>query len=134
MRAAVAERYGTVHSEEIVSLDAIELLPHLAEHYDEPFADSSAVPTFRVAQLAARQLKVVLTGDGGDETFGGYSRYRVNGIFGTLDMVPTPLLVAAARAGRVVTRPLGPQSRTRSGCASPKGCSGTPRTSGTSPR
>ena len=110
---AVAERYGTVHSEEIVSLDAIELLPHLAEHYDEPFADSSAVPTFRVAQLAARQLKVVLTGDGGDETFGGYSRYRVNGIFGTLDMVPTPLLVAAARAGRVVTRPLGPQSRTQ---------------------
>ena len=110
---AVADRYGTVHSEEIVSLDAIELLPHLAEHYDEPFADSSAVPTFRVSQLAARHLKVVLTGDGGDETFGGYSRYRVNGIFGTLDLVPTPLLVAAARAGRLVTRPLGPQSRTQ---------------------
>ena len=51
---AVAERYGTVHTEEVVSLDAIELLPDLAEHYDEPFADSSAVPTFRVAQLAAR--------------------------------------------------------------------------------
>ena len=110
---AVANRYGTIHSEEIVSLDAIELLPHLAEHYDEPFADSSAVPTFRVAQLAARQLKVVLTGDGGDETFGGYSRYRVNGIFGTLDLVPTPLLIAAARAGRVLTRPLGSQSRTQ---------------------
>jgi len=108
---AVAERYGTVHSEEIVRLDAIELLPKLADHYDEPFADSSAVPTFRVSQLAAQQLKVVLTGDGGDETFGGYSRYRVNGVFGALDVVPTPLLVAAARAGRVVTMPLGSQSR-----------------------
>ncbi len=108
---AVARRYGTVHSEEVVSLDAIALLPELADHYDEPFADSSAVPTFRVAQLAAQQLKVVLTGDGGDESFGGYSRYRVNGIFGSLDAIPTPLLLAAAKAGRIATAPLGSQSR-----------------------
>lgn len=110
---AVADRYGTVHTEEIVRLDAIELLPALAEHFDEPFADSSAVPTFRVSQLAAQHLKVVLTGDGGDESFGGYSRYRVNGIFGALDVLPRPLLRAAARAGRVAATPLGPRLRLR---------------------
>jgi asparagine synthase (glutamine-hydrolysing) len=110
---AVAERFGTVHSEEIVRLDAIALLPDLADHFDEPFADSSAVPTFRVSQLAAQHLKVVLTGDGGDESFGGYSRYRVNKIFEAFDPVPSPLLRAAARAGRLATAPLGSQSRLR---------------------
>jgi len=108
---AVADRYGTIHTEEIVRLDAIELLPDLADHYDEPFGDSSAVPTFRVSQLAAQHLKVVLTGDGGDESFGGYVRYRVNGIFGALDAIPGPLLRAATRAGRIAATPLGPRSR-----------------------
>jgi asparagine synthase (glutamine-hydrolysing) len=111
---AVATQFGTVHSEEIVRLDAIELLPHLADHYDEPFADSSAVPTFRVSQMAAQHLKVVLTGDGGDESFGGYSRYRVNNILGAVGIVPAPLLVAAARAGILASTPLGPQSRLQS--------------------
>jgi asparagine synthase (glutamine-hydrolysing) len=110
---AVADRYGTVHTEEIVRLDAIQLLPELADHYDEPFADSSAVPTFRVSQLAAQHLKVVLTGDGGDESFGGYGRYRLNGIFGAFDRIPGPLLRAAARAGRAAAMPLGSRSRLR---------------------
>ena len=110
---AVAKRYGTVHTEEIVRLDAIGLLPDLADHFDEPFADSSAVPTFRVSQLAGQQLKVVLTGDGGDESFGGYWRYRLNGIFGALDPVPGPLLRAAARAGCAAATPLGSRSRLR---------------------
>jgi asparagine synthase (glutamine-hydrolysing) len=108
---AVADRYATVHTEEVVRLDAIELLPKLADHYDEPFADSSAVPTFRVAQLAADHLKVVLTGDGGDESFGGYSRYRVNGVFSAFNVIPGPLLRAAARAGRAAAAPLGSRSR-----------------------
>ncbi|HLY14025.1 MAG TPA: asparagine synthase (glutamine-hydrolyzing) [Candidatus Limnocylindrales bacterium] len=108
---AVAQRYGTIHTEEVVRLDAVELLPELADHYDEPFGDSSAVPTFRVAQIAAAELKVVLTGDGGDESFGGYTRYRANNIFTTLDAVPTPVLQAMARAGRVATAPLGKNNK-----------------------
>jgi asparagine synthase (glutamine-hydrolysing) len=110
---AVADRYATVHTEEVVRLDAIALLPDLADHFDEPFADASAVPTFRVSQLASEHLKVVLTGDGGDESFGGYSRYRVNSTFGALDLVPGSLLRAAARAGRIVATPLPSPSRFR---------------------
>lgn len=110
---AVAQRYSTIHTEEVVRLDAIELLPDLADHYDEPFGDPSAIPTFRVAQLAAQHLKVVLTGDGGDESFGGYSRYRAHQVFGSLDVVPRPLLRLAARSGRIATTPLGERSRLR---------------------
>lgn len=76
----VANAFGTQHTEEVVRIDAISLLPDLAKAYDEPFADSSAIPTFRVAQMAASQLKVVLTGDGGDESFGGYPRYRLHAL------------------------------------------------------
>jgi asparagine synthase (glutamine-hydrolysing) len=71
----VAERHGTLHREEVVVPDAVSLLDQLASHYDEPFADSSALPTFMVSRLAAAHVKVVLSGDGGDEAFGGYPRY-----------------------------------------------------------
>lgn len=71
----VAERYHTQHTEEIVTPDAVTLLDELTRYYDEPFADSSAIPTFLVSRLAARSVKVVLSGDGGDEAFGGYARY-----------------------------------------------------------
>jgi asparagine synthase (glutamine-hydrolysing) len=71
----VAEQFGTRHVEEIVTPDAVSLVDRLTHHYDEPFADSSAIPTFLVSSLAARSVKVVLSGDGGDEAFGGYSRY-----------------------------------------------------------
>ena len=70
-----AERYGTTHTDQVVTPDSVSLLDDLSRFYDEPFADSSAVPTFLVSKLAARQVKVVLSGDGGDEGFGGYSRY-----------------------------------------------------------
>ena len=70
-----AERYGTRHTELVVEPDALALLPRLAEAFDEPFADSSAVPTFLVSELAARDVKVVLSGEGGDEAFGGYEVY-----------------------------------------------------------
>lgn len=71
----VAERYGTRHTEEIVTPDAVSLLDELTRYFDEPFADTSAVPTYLVARLARRSVKVVLSGDGGDEAFGGYARY-----------------------------------------------------------
>src|SRR5262249_20341973 len=71
----VSGRYGTRHVEEIATPDAVSLLDELTHCYDEPFADSSAIPTYLVARLASRSVKVVLTGDGGDEAFGGYARY-----------------------------------------------------------
>jgi asparagine synthase (glutamine-hydrolysing) len=71
----IAEHFGTEHTERTVSADAVSLLPQLARFYDEPFADSSAVPTFLVSQIASQHVKVVLSGDGGDEALGGYSRY-----------------------------------------------------------
>jgi len=71
----VSERFGTRHTEEIVTPDAVSLLDELTHYYDEPFADPSAVPTFLVSRLASRSVKVVLSGDGGDEAFGGYHRY-----------------------------------------------------------
>jgi asparagine synthase (glutamine-hydrolysing) len=71
----VAERYGTDHHELVVRPDAVELLPKLVEAFDEPFGDSSALPTYLVSELAAGQVKVALSGEGGDELFGGYYTY-----------------------------------------------------------
>jgi asparagine synthase (glutamine-hydrolysing) len=71
----VAERFGTQHAEEIVTPEAVSLLDELTHYYDEPFADSSAIPTFLLARLASRSVKVAISGDGGDEAFGGYARY-----------------------------------------------------------
>ena len=71
----VAERYDTDHHELVVRPDAAELLPKLATAFDEPFADSSALPTYLVSELAARDVKVALSGEGGDELFGGYYTY-----------------------------------------------------------
>ena len=72
---AVANRWGTDHHEFIVRPDAVDMLPKLAWHYGEPFADSSAVPTFYLAELTRRHVTVALNGDGGDENFAGYERY-----------------------------------------------------------
>ncbi|WP_323142281.1 XrtA/PEP-CTERM system amidotransferase [Massilia phyllosphaerae] len=72
----VARRYATVHHGQIVDKDDYGLVDTLAHLYDEPFADSSAIPTYRVCQLARRHVTVALSGDGGDENFAGYRRYR----------------------------------------------------------
>ena len=74
----VASRYGTRHRELVLRPDAALLLPALAEAFDEPFADSSALPTYLVSQLAASDVKVALSGEGGDELFGGYYTYAAD--------------------------------------------------------
>src|SRR5256884_1580376 len=71
----VAERYGALHRELVLRPEAALLLPALADAFDEPFADSSALPTYLVSQLAAQDVKVALSGEGGDELFGGYYTY-----------------------------------------------------------
>ena len=73
---AVAERYHTRHNVEVVESEDFDLIDELARLYDEPYADSSAIPTYRVCQLARQHVTVALSGDGGDESFGGYRRYR----------------------------------------------------------
>ena len=71
----VARRFETEHHEEILEPKAADILPAIVRHFDEPFADSSAVPTYLVAQATARHVKVALSGIGGDEAFAGYPRY-----------------------------------------------------------
>jgi asparagine synthase (glutamine-hydrolysing) len=74
----VADQYGTQHRELVLRPDAALLLPALADAFDEPFADSSALPTYLVSQLAAEDVKVALSGEGGDELFGGYYTYAAD--------------------------------------------------------
>jgi asparagine synthase (glutamine-hydrolysing) len=74
----VADRYRTNHHLDIVESDDFDLIDTLAWLYDEPYADSSAIPTYRVCQLARKHVTVALSGDGGDESFGGYRRYKLH--------------------------------------------------------
>jgi asparagine synthase (glutamine-hydrolysing) len=75
----VAERYGTEHHEFVVTPDAQAIFPELVWHYNEPFADSSAIPTYYVSKMAREYVTVILTGDAGDENFAGYPRYQFTG-------------------------------------------------------
>jgi len=84
----VAERYGTDHQELIVEPDAVAVLPKLVWHYGEPFADPSAIPTYYVSEMARRHVTVALNGDGGDECFLGYNRYRAMRHLARLDKFP----------------------------------------------
>src|SRR2546421_579143 len=100
----VARRFETDHHEEILEPVVADLLPTIAYHFDEPFADSSAIPTFVVAQATGRHVKVVLSGIGGDETFAGYPRYlglRFSELYAAL---PRPLRMVPAAAARRLVR------------------------------
>jgi asparagine synthase (glutamine-hydrolysing) len=84
----VAKQYRTEHNEILVRPDSVDLISKLAWHFDEPFADSSAIPTYIVSEFAARHVKVALSGDGGDEFFGGYPTLGNVAKFQWLDRVP----------------------------------------------
>jgi asparagine synthase (glutamine-hydrolysing) len=92
----IAELFGAEHHELVVRPDAVELLPKLARHYGEPFADHSAIPSFYLAEMTRGHVTVALTGDGGDEVFGGYGRYAHGAMIGRLDRIPAGLRRAAA--------------------------------------
>ncbi|MCM2255749.1 MAG: asparagine synthase (glutamine-hydrolyzing) [Vicinamibacteria bacterium] len=75
----IAEKFGTLHRELIVEPNVVDILDDIAWFLDEPFGDSSAIPTYLVSQMAAEHVTVVLSGDGGDELFAGYDKYRIEG-------------------------------------------------------
>jgi asparagine synthase (glutamine-hydrolysing) len=98
--AAVARHLQTEHTElTATTAEAREVIPRLAEWYDEPFADSSQIPTYLVAAMTRRHVTVALSGDGGDELFAGYNRYRLaQQSWRALSLLPRPLRKAAAAA------------------------------------
>lgn len=84
----VAQKYNTDHHEMIVKPDAIEILPKLAWQFDEPFADSSALPTYYVSKMTRQNVTVALSGDGGDEVFAGYEKYSAFLRYQKADLIP----------------------------------------------
>jgi asparagine synthase (glutamine-hydrolysing) len=106
----VAERFGTDHNEFIVEPSAIEVLPTLVRHLGSPFADSSIIPTYYVARVARQHVTVALNGDGGDELFAGYDRYRIARYESMLNAIPKPILsTAGTLLGILPTSPALPR-------------------------
>ncbi len=98
----VARRYATEHRELVVEPDAAQRLPELLAHFDEPFGDSSAVPTYLVSELARGHVTVVLTGDGGDEVFCGYEWQRRHQLLKPLHRLPPALRARAPELARLL--------------------------------
>lgn len=107
----VAECYGTDHTELVVEPHAIDILPKLVWHYGNPFADSSALPSYYVAEMTRRYVTVALNGDGGDESFGGYTRYAKFLRWNAFAAVPAPLRRAGLSLVRKVPTSMHPLPR-----------------------
>src|SRR3984957_10229194 len=97
LAAALAKKYRTEHHHMIVRPDSVDLVSRLVRHFDEPFGDSSAIPTYLVSQFAARHVKVALTGDGGDELFAGYESFLDIQRLRLLDYVPPVVRALVSR-------------------------------------
>jgi asparagine synthase (glutamine-hydrolysing) len=100
----VAEAFDTEHQEFVVRPDAMGIVPRIAWHYGEPFADHSAIPTLQLAELTSRHVKVALNGDGGDENFAGYARYRAGAFAFRLARLPEVPRRGVATALRLTAR------------------------------
>ncbi len=109
----VAERFATDHHEYIVEPSAVEIMPKLARHYGEPFADSSAIPSFYLAELTSRHVTVALNGDGGDEGFAGYRRYVTDARVRQLEWLPGSMQRLASLMRFVPEGPLQSDLRSR---------------------
>ncbi|MER6947333.1 asparagine synthase (glutamine-hydrolyzing) [Nonomuraea sp. NPDC000554] len=109
----VADRYATDHHELVVTSNLLDILPRLAWHFDEPFADSSAIPSFYVAQLSRQHVTVALNGDGGDECFGGYQRYALMNQARRIPVVPGPLAGLLSRSGTLMSQRSASRSLSR---------------------
>jgi asparagine synthase (glutamine-hydrolysing) len=109
----IAEKWGTEHHPLVVRPDALSILPMLVRHYGEPYADSSAVPTYYVSKITREHVTVALNGDGGDESFVGYERYLANQVAERIRRVPGSKL-AAGLLTRLLPDSLNPKSRLRS--------------------
>ncbi|MEV0231180.1 asparagine synthase (glutamine-hydrolyzing) [Nonomuraea sp. NPDC050786] len=114
---SLAKHYGTDHHEFVVSPDLLDMLPRLAWHFDEPFADYSAIPSFYVAQLSREHVTVVLNGDGGDECFGGYRRYVLAARSVRIPTAPPSVAPVLARLGARLARRHSQLLRRRAGRA-----------------
>src|ERR687894_1417673 len=108
----IAEHVGADHHEFIVRPEALEVLPMLVEHYGEPYADSSAVPTYYVARETRKHVTVALNGDGGDESFAGYDRYIAMGLTEKYRRVPALLRESLIKEA-VNLIPVSPTGRSR---------------------
>jgi asparagine synthase (glutamine-hydrolysing) len=106
----VAQRFGTEHHEFVLEPHALDIMPRLARHYGEPFADPSAIPSFYLAELTKRHVTVALNGDGGDESFAGYGRYLQLGWVNRLAALPAPLTALLAGMSRPLAHRAPPAS------------------------
>lgn len=103
----VARLHGTDHNEFVVRYDTAEIVPRLVEYFDEPFADSSALPTYYLSKMTRQHVTVALNGDGGDETHAGYQRYRLDHLFRAYERIPPALRKPLERLLEKLPEPTG---------------------------